>query len=214
MLMIFDWDGTLIDSTGKITRCMQLAIADTGLDERSDSEVKQIIGLGLPEAVRQLFPGIDQAAMDALRQSYSEHFIHADQTPCEFYPGVTEVLNHLREQGHQLCVATGKSRRGLNRVLANLGMEEFFDSSRCADETASKPNPRMLFELMEELRAPAHRSVMVGDTAFDLEMAKNAGIGSIAVSYGAHDRERLLEHEPHRYIDHFSELLDWLETVS
>lgn len=210
MLFIFDWDGTLIDSTGKIVRCMQRAIAEVGLEPRPDPRVKEIIGLGLPEAVRELFPAIDDIAAEAVRSAYSRHFIEADRTPCAFYPGVPDVLDTLRGDGHQLAVATGKSRRGLNRVLANLAMERYFDATRCADETASKPDPRMLWELMAELDAPGHRAVMVGDTAFDLEMANNAGIDSIAVSYGAHGRERLMAHRPSRCIDSFHELLDWL----
>lgn len=214
MLFIFDWDGTLLDSTGKIVSCMQRAIDELGFDPRADLDVKGIIGLGLPEAIRQLYPDIQPPDLDAMRQSYSRHFIDADATPCTFYPGVETVLDTLKTQGHQMSVATGKSRRGLNRVLGNLGMTEFFDATRCADETASKPHPRMVQELVAELNADTRDSVVVGDTAFDLEMASNAGVDSIAVSYGAHHRERLLSCEPIMCIDHFSELLEWLQTRS
>lgn len=211
MLFIFDWDGTLLDSTGKITLCMQRAIGDVGLDARAELEVRGIIGLGLPEAIRRLYPDIEDADLEALRLAYSQHFIEADAIPCPFYPGVEDVLDNLKSAGHQITVATGKSRRGLNRVLANLGLESYFHATRCADETASKPHPRMVNELLAELGADKASAVVIGDTEFDLRMAGNAGIDSIAVSYGAHDRERLLACAPVRCIDHFPELLDWLD---
>ncbi len=212
MLFIFDWDGTLINSTGKIVASMQRAVEQVGLDSLEDHQIRGIIGLGLPEAIRQLYPGIGERDLEALRGAYSHHFIEADRVPCDFYPDVPEVMQRLRDDGHRLSVATGKSRRGLDRVLGNLAMERFFDTTRCADETASKPDPMMLHQILEELRVPGEEAVMVGDTAFDLEMARNAGIGSIAVSYGAHDRERLMPYRPHRCIDRFSDLLGWLET--
>lgn len=210
MLFVFDWDGTLINSTDKIARCMQAAIDAVDLPYRSHEQSRSIIGLGLPEAVRNLFPGISADKASQLCDSYRDHFIAADQVPCDFYPGVSAVLASLRADGHILTVATGKSRSGLNRVLGNLAMSTFFDATRCADETASKPDPLMLHELMDELAIPAAETVMVGDTEFDLEMASNAGIKSIAVSYGAHPVERLLPHKPQRCIDRFSEILDWL----
>lgn len=211
MLVIFDWDGTLLDSTGKIVACMQAAIADVGIQRRSASEVKQVIGLGLPEAIRQLFPTIDTPKLAQLSQSYSAHFIEADQVPCAFYDGVLETIEALKATEHQLAIATGKSRKGLNRVLARLNMQNFFDATRCADETLSKPAPLMLAELLAELGQDAGNAVMVGDTEFDLEMANNAGIASIAVSYGAHSRERLLKHRPLHCIDHFPELLSCIQ---
>ncbi|MEE8056447.1 MAG: HAD-IIIA family hydrolase [Pseudomonadales bacterium] len=209
MLFIFDWDGTLLDSTAKIVRAMQSAIAKHNMPARSDEEAKGIIGLGLPEAVMQLYPGISAQMLIKLRDSYAQFFIDADQTPCNFYPHVQNVLAELRAQGHLLAVATGKSRRGLNRVFNNLNRQDFFDASRCADETASKPNPLMLNQLLDELDCDVSQAVMVGDTAFDLEMASNAGMKSIAVSYGAHSEERLLKHKPVLYMDSFNELLSW-----
>lgn len=211
MLFIFDWDGTLLDSTAKIVRAMQAAIAQHKLPSRSDEEAKSIIGLGLPEAVRTLYPDCSDQLLEALRESYSQYFIASDQTPCNFYSGVPEVLAELRARGHLLAVATGKSRKGLNRVLANLNMLEYFDATRCADETASKPHPLMLAELLRELDSPASEAVMVGDTEFDLEMASNANVQSIAVSYGAHNIERLSRHNPLLTMDRFGELLGWEE---
>ena len=207
MLVIFDWDGTLIDSTAKIVSSMQEAVAELNLPSISDESVMGIIGLGLPEAVRVLYPDADQEALDQLRAGYSKHFIIADQTPCDFYPGVEVVLDELKVQGHQLAVATGKSRRGLDRVLSNLKMQSFFDASRCADETASKPSPLMLHQLLSEFGVGAQASLMGGDTACDLEMAANAGVPSVGVSYGAHPIERLLPHQPLKIIDQFEQLL-------
>lgn len=136
-------------------------------------------------------------------------FVEADQVPCEFYPNAVATLEALREEGHQLAVATGKSRRGLQRVLQKLQMIDFFDASRCADETVSKPHPMMLEQLLEELGFQSSSAVMVGDTEFDLEMAARIGMRRIAVSYGAHDVERLRRHSPELIIDDLNQLLSW-----
>jgi phosphoglycolate phosphatase len=210
MLFIFDWDGTILDSTDKIARCMQQAVEKHQLPAISDSRAKSIIGLGLSEAVRELFPSIDEALIPEVCKSYSAFFVEADRVPCPFFPNVEAVLDELRAKGHLLAVATGKSRRGLDRVLSNLNMQTFFDASRCADETASKPNPLMLLQLLDQLNCSPADAVMIGDTDFDLNMANNAAIKSIAVQYGAHDVERLQVCRPEIFIDDFSELLDWL----
>ena len=207
MLYIFDWDGTVIDSTAKIVRCLQMAIAEHDMPERTDEQAKSIIGLGLPEAVQDLYPTISPLQNQQLRESYSRHFIEADQTPCNFYPDVERVMQQLRSDGHSLAVATGKSRRGLDRVLVSVGMEGYFDATRCADETASKPDPLMLLQLLKQLEFTREDAVMVGDTEYDLGMANNAGMKSIAVTYGAHSKERLLKCRPERLIDSFAELL-------
>ncbi len=208
MLIIFDWDGTLIDSTGKIVRCMQAAAEEVGEVSRSADEVRNIIGLGMVEALFELYPAASEATREALRLSYSRHFVAADQVPCAFFPGVMETLQHLRDEGHQLAVATGKSRRGLDRVLGNLQLNAFFHASRCADETRSKPDPLMLDELCAELSVPASRAVMVGDTEYDMEMAARAAMPRIAVSYGAHAPERLQRWQPAAVIDEFAALVD------
>ena len=209
MLFIFDWDGTLIDSTDKIVSCMQSTILSLDLPFRDYGDVVSIIGLGLPEAIEVLFPGIRSSLAVSLISRYSACFVEADQVPCEFYPHVMATLGGLRSDGHQLAIATGKSRRGLQRVLANLQLEAFFDATRCADETASKPHPMMLEQLLEELGCQGSSAVMVGDTEFDLEMAANIGMKSIGVSYGAHSVERLQRHAPELIIDDLSELLPW-----
>lgn len=207
MLFIFDWDGTLIDSTDKIVSCMQSAVSSLQLPFRDCDEVKSIIGLGLPEAIETLFPDIRGSQTESLISRYSAYFIKADQVPCEFYPNVMATLKSLRRDGHQLAIATGKSRRGLQRVLGNLQMEAFFDASRCADETASKPDPMMLEQLLEELGCQSSAAVMVGDTEFDLEMAAKLRMRRIGVSYGAHSVERLQRHAPELIVDNLDQLL-------
>lgn len=207
MLFIFDWDGTLSDSTAKIVRCMQAAAARQGLQHRSDESVKNIIGLGLPEAIKTLYPDATEAVVSALKATYSEVYTREDTTPSPFFPGVEETLHLLRDRGFQLAIATGKSRRGLNRVLAGLGMTTFFHASRCADETASKPHPQMLFELLRELCFEAPHALMIGDTEYDMDMARRAAVPRVAVTYGAHHAHRLLPYEPALCLDAFPEIL-------
>lgn len=206
MLFIFDWDGTLCDSTGKIVRCMQLAARKIGLRDLEDYEVLNIIGLGLPEAVSSLFPSASLEALNALSRAYSECFIADQQSPMSFFQGVEETLHHLRDEGYRLTIATGKSRRGLTRILEDLGMQNFFHGSRCADETRSKPDPVMLHELLAEFGCPAPEAVMVGDTEYDMEMARRANMPRVAVSYGAHAIERLRPYEPVLCLDHFPDI--------
>jgi phosphoglycolate phosphatase len=210
LLYIFDWDGTLSDSTGTIVTAMQRAAEDLGWQRPERDDVRNIIGLGLPEALRVLYPEIDAATAERLRALYSEHFLAIDQAePAQFYPRVMDSLEALRQEGHQLAVATGKSRRGLDRVLTRLKLDGYFHASRCADETASKPDPQMLHELLLQFGAQASQAVMVGDTEYDMEMARRAEMPRIAVSYGAHAAERLHPYEPALCMDCFSEILAW-----
>lgn len=206
MLVVFDWDGTLIDSTAKIVRSMQTAAQLVGLPILKDDAVRNIIGLGLPEAVFSLYPEASLEKRNALRHAYSDVYLGKEQMPCALYDGVEQVLHDLRQAGFRLAVATGKSRRGLDRALQELDWLDYFDATRCADETASKPNPLMLEQLMTELAVPASDTIMVGDTEFDLAMASNAGVASVGVSYGAHAAERLFVHKPLAVIDHFLQL--------
>ncbi|MYM62209.1 HAD-IA family hydrolase [Pseudomaricurvus sp. HS19] len=196
MLVIFDWDGTLCDSTDKIVTCMREAAADLGLAVPEVEAVKNIIGLGLPEAIQTLFPGLESEGVEAMRQGYAHQYVVADAVPSTFFPGVEETLDALLSGGHQIAVATGKSRAGLNRVMAALGVQTLFHGSRCSDETASKPHPLMLHELLQEFATPVERAVMVGDTEFDMEMARRAGMARVAVDYGAHRISRLVPYEP------------------
>ena len=214
MLLILDWDGTLSDSTGKITQAMQMAAEDLGWEIPLDSEVHNIIGLGLPEAIAQLFPLLGEADRQGIRERYAAHFVSLDQQqPSAFFPAVQETLEYLRAEAHQLAIATGKSRRGLDRILTNLGMSSFFHATRCADETASKPHPLMLEQLLNEFSVPSAESVMIGDTEYDMAMARTISMPRIAVSYGAHHAERLRPYEPELCMDRFDELLRWQRLV-
>ena len=205
-LVIFDWDGTISDSVARIVNSMQSAAVALDMTMPTYLEVKEIIGLGLTEAVFRLFPQASREQVFQLQTSYSRHYRAEDSAPCPFFPGVEETLHQLKADGYQLAVATGKSRAGLDRVLLSLGMEDFFHNSRCADETLSKPHPLMLEELLAEFDLPAEAAVMVGDTEFDMEMAVNAGMPRIAVSYGAHHADRLHAFEPLACVDLFSEI--------
>ncbi len=210
MLFIFDWDGTISNSTAKIVKCMQNAAFDIGIEMLESKTIQNIIGLGLPEAIRVLYPNENDAAREALRVGYSRHFFEADKVlPSPFFEGVMDTLENLKEQGHYLTVATGKSRKGFDRVLSNLKLDTFFDASRCADETASKPDPKMLNELLDEFCMEAKDATMVGDTEFDMAMARNIEMPRIAVSYGAHHIDRLRNYQPNLCIDRFSEILSW-----
>ena len=207
MLFIFDWDGTLSDSTEKIITCMKGAAVSLGLPELADAEIREIIGLGLPEAIAQIYPHVSPNDRSALGVEYGRHFIAADQQPSAFYPQVLETLRILRNSGHQLSVATGKSRRGLDRVLKKLQLSDYFDATRCADETASKPDPKMLHELLHCFGCDASSAVMVGDTEFDMSMAYAADVPRVAVSYGAHHIDRLRHYDPLLCIDDMSQIL-------
>lgn len=210
-LIIFDWDGTLMDSVPKIVSCMQAAAADAEWGELEVSAIEDIIGLGLPEAIAKLCPGIDPEQAERLRQRYSHHFVHGDTTPMPFFDGVEAQLARLRERPQQrLAVATGKSRRGLDRVFNETGSGGLFHTSRTADETRSKPHPQMLLEILAELQVPAERAVMVGDTEYDLEMARAIGMDRVGVTYGVHTPARLAASQPVWVAEDVASLFDWL----
>ncbi len=209
-LFIFDWDGTLSDSVGRIVTCLRRTALDLGLEDLGDEAFSDVIGLGLPQAIEQLYPGLDADGIERFRIGYATHYIAEDAFPSRLFPKAREVLEELRERGHYLAVATGKSRRGLDRVLAAMGMESFFHATRCADETASKPDPRMVLEIIEELGTAVDQAVIVGDTEYDMEMARRAGALGIGVSYGVHSPERLERHRPSLIVGCLSELLVWV----
>ena len=210
-LLIFDWDGTLADSIGRIVTAMQGAARRAGRAERDARAVKGIIGLGLPEAILTLYPDMTPEQVVAFRQHYADLYIAMDAEPSPLFAGVRESLEAFRAQGYLLAVATGKARRGLDRVLKAHGWESFFDITRAADETASKPDPLMLNQILAHCDVGPGQALMVGDASFDLLMARNAGIDSVAVGYGAQPMERLLAFEPRLAIDSFPELRTWLE---
>ncbi|GAA3905422.1 HAD-IA family hydrolase [Halomonas cibimaris] len=214
-LMIFDWDGTLMDSVPRIVSSMQAAARDAEWGELSPDAVENIIGLGLPEAVARLCPGILPAQSARLRERYAHYFVHADSTPMAFFDGVEARLLRLRHQhSPRLAVATGKTRRGLERVFADTGSAGWFHASRTADETRSKPDPLMLAELLDELAVPVSRAVMIGDSEYDLAMARALGMASVGVGYGVHNTDRLAACEPLHIAQNVDELFDWLEATA
>lgn len=205
-LVIFDWDGTLMDSTERIVRCLARAAEETGLPLLPDERLRSIIGLGLPEAIRDLYPGIEDTRLQAMRGAYAGHFVIAEQTPSQLFPGAREMLDRLAGSSLRLAVATGKSRRGLDRVWANTDLANYFCASRCADESRSKPHPAMVHELLEQMCVPVQDALVVGDTSFDLEMARRAGVARVGVTWGAHPRERMQAFGPRALVDSFDEL--------
>ncbi|MEH6616407.1 MAG: HAD-IIIA family hydrolase [Porticoccus sp.] len=212
-LLIFDWDGTLCNSLSRIALCIRCAAEEVGLPPPPEHEAREIVGLGLVEALETLFPGIHMDQILAMRDSYSRHFVKHDREPSPFFKGVEETLEQLKEQGYLLTVATGKSRRGLDRVLKTRRLSHFFHGSRCADETAGKPNPLMLNELLQEFKLPPEEALMVGDTEFDMAMAVNAGMPKVAVSYGAHSSDRLLKYQPLACLDEFKEIVKIINNI-
>jgi phosphoglycolate phosphatase len=208
-LIVFDWDGTLMDSETQIVHALQASIQDMALEERSIDECRNIIGLGLREAVDTLYPGRGEGFTGRFVERYRHHWF-SNTHHSDLFPGSRETLSLLKEAGFVLAVATGKGRSGLDRVLADTGLEELFSATRCSDETQSKPHPQMLHEILQETRIEAQHALMVGDTEYDLKMANEAGVGPVAVNYGVHAHERLLQHEPLVCLDNITELVDWL----
>ncbi len=209
-LIVFDWDGTLMNSESRIVASVAAALSDLSLPALPRERVRNIIGLGLREAVEVLLPGRSDSFYGQYIDRYRYHFLEGDTTPMPLFDGVRETLHELRDRGWMLAVATGKSRRGLDRALEETGIGQLFAATRCADESPSKPHPGMLEELMGQLQVRPDDTLMVGDTEYDLQMALNAGTSAIAVCYGVHGRERLLEFAPLACLDAISELKDWL----
>lgn len=213
-LLIFDWDGTLADSIGRIVLAMRSAAEAGDMLVRDDAAIKGIIGLGLPEAIDTLYPGITPRDLVAFRERYAECYMAMDAVPSPLFDGVAESIEAFRAEGYHLAVATGKARRGLDRVLKSNGWLDYFDATRAADETASKPDPLMLHEILAHCRVEPQRALMVGDSAFDLLMARNAGMDSVAVGYGAQSLDSLREFGPRLAIERFPELRSWLAAGS
>ena len=209
-LLIFDWDGTLSDSVGRIVEAMRAAAELSGRPVRDDLAIKGIIGLGLPEAIRTLYPEISANDLIDFRQHYADSYMAMDVEPSKLFDGVLESLEAFRAEGYRLAVATGKARRGLDRVLKAHGWLDYFDATRAADETASKPDPLMLNQIMQHCGVGPDKALMIGDASFDLLMARNAGMDSVAVGYGAQPLDSLRQYEPRLAIEHFSELRTWL----
>ncbi|MDI9330236.1 MAG: HAD-IA family hydrolase [Alphaproteobacteria bacterium] len=210
-LIAFDWDGTLFDSTGIITRCIQEAVRDVGGTVPSAQDAAYVIGMALMPALAHAAPDVPQDKYPLLNERYRHHYF-AHQDDLSLFEGILGLLQELRQRQHLLAVATGKSRAGLNHALDSVELQHLFDSSRTADETAGKPNPLMLQELMAELDVPPERTLMIGDTTHDLEMAHHAGCASIGVSYGAHEPDAFARWKPVHIAHSVSDLRQWLLT--
>ena len=209
-LITFDWDGTLFDSTALIARCIQSACVDLGVPAPSDKDASYVIGMGLIDALSHAAPGLPRERYGEMGARYRHHYVNR-QDELTLFPGVLEMLDALKQRGHLLGVATGKSRSGLDDALATVALHGLFDATRTADETASKPNPRMLLELMNQLGVSAPRTLMIGDTTHDLLLASNAGSASVGVGYGAHEHAGFAAHGPLFVAHSVAELAQWLD---
>ena len=209
-LLVFDWDGTLMDSPKTIVLSIQSACRDLGLPVPDDARASHVIGLGLHDALQYAVPGLPLSVYGKMVERYRYHYLKQD-AGIPLYPGTEAMLGRLREAGHTLAVATGKSTAGLERVLAETGLASYFEAYRCADKTASKPAPDMLHELMAELDFGAEATLMIGDTSHDLRMAQHAGVAAVGITHGAHPAEELRALSPLACVDSTAELDQWLQ---
>jgi phosphoglycolate phosphatase len=209
-LVIFDWDGTLMDSAAKIINCMQLAAKACDVPIPSADEVGHIIGISLKPAIKQLFNIDDDSLAERIVSAYKEAFVDLDATPSPLFDGVESMLDSLKQQGCVLAVATGKARRGLDRAWAQTDTGHFFSASRCADDAQSKPSPDMLLQLLDELNIAASDAVMVGDTTYDMQMAQSIGMDRVGVSYGVHAQVHLERFSPKSIVHSIDELAAFL----
>ncbi len=209
-LVVFDWDGTLMDSTSVITKCLRLACMDAGLPDPGKDAASYVIGLGLADALRHTAPGATEAQIKHLVERYRFHYLTQDHE-LVLFDNAMALVESLKEQGVWLAVATGKTRAGLNRAFDQTGIGKWFDSSRCADECHSKPNPQMLIELMSEFGVDPSRTVMIGDTTHDLLMAQSAGTAGVGLTTGAHPQDLLLQAKPRAIFESLTALDPWLQ---
>lgn len=209
-LVIFDWDGTLMDSEQRIVAAIQQAARETGLPVLDARTCASIIGLSLTQAIRTLYPEASPDQVSRLAEAYSHHFLEESLVPMHLFEGAVELLEALKARGVMLAIATGKSRHGLDRVLAETGLAGYFDITRTPVEAASKPDPLMLRQILEESGIPLAQSLMVGDTSFDMEMAQRIGMDRVAVSFGVHDAEALDRYEPLAHFHSLDALRQWL----
>jgi len=209
-LVVFDWDGTLINSIGRIVSSMQSAARIAGLPVPDEQQTKAVIGLSLPESVEALYPGRTREQELQLIAHYRKYYIELDPTPAPMFYYAIELLTALRDDSKLLALATGKARTGLERVLYETQTKEFFHALRCGDEHASKPSPEMLNSLMEELTISPKDTVMIGDSQLDLQMANNAGIDCIGISHGVHDAKTLARYSPKAIVHSLEELHELL----
>lgn len=209
-MIVFDWDGTVMDSASAIVESIQAASRDLGLPEPPDARARHVIGLGLGDALRYAVPELPSHRYEEMVDRYRHHYLSRDNE-LRLFSGMSELLTGLSNRGFLLAVATGKSRLGLSRALKVCGLEAFFDATRCADQCMSKPHPQMLLELMDEFALSPEDLLMIGDTTHDLTMAANAKVDAVGVAYGAHEREVLLTCSPRSVVESVEQLSDWLD---
>ena len=205
-LVIFDWDGTLMDSIGKIVDCMQSVASDLSLLVPTEQQVRDIIGLSILPAMQKLFPDSPDK-YDDLLEAYKNYYLNINSTPSPLFEGIESVLSQIQANGQTLAIATGKRRAGLDRMLTETGLGKFFVATRSADEAESKPHPSMINSLLEEFNIAPEQAVMIGDSKLDIAMANNAGVNSIGVTYGAHSLEDLLSQKPTATVNKPAEIL-------
>jgi len=209
-LIVFDWDGTLMDSAAHIIACLQTALTDLNLPQKSDAEIKNIIGLGLREALNALLPEINDSDLSALTNRYRDHFFNEQKETSELFSGARELVEELHGQDYFLAVATGKGRHGLDKVMNETGLGKYFPITRCADESHSKPHPQMLLDIIDWYGVEADETIMIGDTEYDLQMANNANAHGLGVTYGVHEKQRLLDCNPLACVNNIEDLKLWL----
>lgn len=213
-LLIFDWDGTLMDSEARIVDCLRKASESVfGEEKRHRDELKDVIGLGLREALKKLHPECSEHELQAMAENYRHEYMVTNQTHSTLFEGVEGLLHRLEQQGYWLAIATGKGRQGLDQVLQQTGLASRFHTTRCASETFSKPHPLMLEEILDQLGMHPQQALMIGDTEYDMEMARNARMDRLAVSYGVHPAERLHKHQPIGCLEQIHQLDDFLSSL-
>lgn len=212
-LFVFDWDGTLMDSEAKIVSCMHSTIQDMGFESRTNDEIRNIIGLGFKEALTVLYPDKSDLYEQFVEQ-YREYFLDESSEASPLFSHVELLLELLNKHSYYMAIATGKGRRGLDKVLNDSNLGQYFHVTRCADETFSKPNPQMLNEIMDFIGVESHETVMIGDTEYDLNMALNANCDSIGIAHGVHDESRLQDCKPIEMFSDIKELYHWVDKQS
>ena len=208
-LIVWDWDGTIANSTGMITNAIVKAAEQVGLPTLDPIAASNIIGLGLKESIYALYGDIPTEKAQALAAQYTANY-YADESEIPLFDGVKETIIELNRRGYKLAVATGKGRRGLNLALQHCGLGNYFHATRTVDECFSKPHPQMLDELMDFLVATPERTLMIGDTSYDLQMAQNAGVAAVGVTFGAQSQDKLVGYNPIKIFNQFNDLSTWL----
>ena len=210
-LIIFDWDCTLMDSAARIVHCLQQAATTLDQPQPTDSAIRDIIGLGLPEAIHRLFGPVSDTLSNDLVKAYRQHWHDPQIAASALFPGALAMLDRLQQAGYLLAIATGKGRQGLDQVLQDTGLTAYFQATRCADECHSKPHPQMVQEIITDLDTPMAQALMIGDTTYDMHMAQNAQVDAAGVAYGVHAPNNLIQHGALVIFETLSEIPPWLQ---